>query len=55
MSDLPANVYRVPQRRFDAIPSSPWAYWVSAAIVNLFENEAFSSLGESYPIDSRFA
>jgi len=25
---LPPNVYRVAQRRFDAIPGSPWVYWV---------------------------
>lgn len=31
------NVYRVAQRRFDAIPGSPWVYWVSDGIRSLFE------------------
>ncbi len=34
---LPPNVYRLPQRRFDAIPGSPWVYWVSDGIRRLFE------------------
>ena len=36
-SALPPNVYRVAQRRFDAIPGSPWVYWVSDGIRALFE------------------
>ena len=38
MTDLPPNVYRVTQRRFDAIPGSPWVYWVSDNIRDLFES-----------------
>jgi len=37
MSDLPANVYRVAQRRFDAIPGAPWVYWVTDSLRRLFE------------------
>ena len=33
---FPANVYRVPQRAFDAIPASPWFYWFPAGIRRLF-------------------
>lgn len=40
MTDLPANVYRLPQRRFDAIPGAPWVYWVQDSIQNLFEKGA---------------
>lgn len=38
------NLYRVAQRRFDAIPGSPWVYWVSDLIRTLFET--FHNLGE---------
>jgi hypothetical protein len=38
MTDLSANVYRLPQRRFDAIPGAPWVYWVSSAIRDQFES-----------------
>ena len=34
---LSPNVYRVAQRRFDAIPGSPWVYWVSDGVRSLFE------------------
>ena len=34
---LPPNVYRVARRRFDAIPGSPWVYWVSDSLRGLFE------------------
>lgn len=44
MSELPPNVYRVAQRRFDAIPGSPWVYWVSDSIRELFER--LPSLGQ---------
>jgi hypothetical protein len=37
MSDLPANVYRVAQRRFDAISGSPWVYWISGGLRGLFD------------------
>ena len=37
MSELPPHVYRVAQRRFDAIPGGPWVYWVSDSIRALFE------------------
>jgi len=37
MSDLPAKVYRVAQRRFDAISGSPWVYWVTDGLRRLFE------------------
>jgi len=36
-TDLPLNVYRLPQRRFDVIPGAPWVYWVSDTIHALFE------------------
>jgi hypothetical protein len=29
--------YRVAQRRFDAIPGSPWVYWISNSLRRLFE------------------
>lgn len=35
--ELPPNVYRVPQRVFDAIPGAPWVYWVSEIVRSLFE------------------
>jgi hypothetical protein len=34
---LPPNVYRVAQRRFDAIPGSPWVYWIPQVLVDAFE------------------
>ncbi len=40
---LPANVYRLPQAEFDAVPGSPWAYWVDDHIRHLFS--IFPSLG----------
>lgn len=33
---LPPNVYRLAQKEFDAIPGSPWVYWASSKIRNLF-------------------
>jgi hypothetical protein len=36
-SNLPPNVYRVAQRRFDAIPTAPWVYWVPEQVRCLFE------------------
>ena len=47
---LPPNVYRVAQRRFDAIPGSPWVYWVSDAITRLF-GESYHCLADVSPID----
>jgi len=44
MTDLPPNVYRVRQRDFDAIPGSPWVYWVGDPIRALFTQ--LSSLRE---------
>ncbi len=38
------SVYRVPQRRFDAIPGSPWVYWITDSIRALFET--LPSLGD---------
>lgn len=38
MTDLPANVYRLPQRRFDAIPGAPWVYWLSNSTLEAFED-----------------
>jgi len=32
-----SNRYAVAQRRFDAIPGSPWAYWVKESIRQVFE------------------
>jgi len=37
MTNLPPNVYTLPQRCFEAIPGSPWVYWVSDSIRDLFE------------------
>jgi hypothetical protein len=37
MTDLPANVYRVKQRDFTAIPREPWVYWIPDDLRNLFE------------------
>lgn len=34
---FPINVHLVAQRRFDAIPGSPWVYWVSESLRALFE------------------
>jgi len=42
---LPANVYRLAQRRFDAIPGSPWVYWVSDNLHRVFEET--QGLGDS--------
>jgi hypothetical protein len=33
---LPANVYRLEQKDFDAIPGSPWVYWISNKLRTLF-------------------
>jgi len=38
------NVYRLPQRAFDAIPGSPWVYWIPDSLRRLFEE--LPSLGE---------
>jgi hypothetical protein len=37
VTDLPANVYRVKQRDFTAIPREPWVYWIPDDLRNLFE------------------
>ena len=37
MTDLPPNVYRVRQRDFDAIPGSPWVYWIPDSLRTLFK------------------
>jgi hypothetical protein len=37
MTDLLANVYRLPQRAFDAIPGAPWVYWIPDGLRRLFE------------------
>jgi len=41
---LPPNTHRVAQRAFDAIPGSPWAYWIPDGLRRLFEE--LPSLGE---------
>jgi len=41
---LPPNVHRVAQRRFDAIPRSPWVYWITDGLRRLFET--LPALGE---------
>lgn len=50
MTDLPPNVYRVAQHRFDAIPGSPWIYWVSDIVRQLFGRlpalETWARLGQ---------
>jgi len=47
MTDLPANVYRVKQRDFNAIPRSPWVYWLSPQIRDLFErNVGFENVAD---------
>ena len=33
---LPINVYRLPQAEFDAIPGSPWVYWLKDSLRTLF-------------------
>jgi hypothetical protein len=41
------HTYRVAQRRFDAIPKSPWVYWLSPNIYDLFENrERFENMAD---------
>lgn len=37
MTNFPPNVYRVRQRDFDAIPGSPWVYWIPDGLRELFE------------------
>ena len=37
MSDLPSNVYRLPQRAFDAIPGALWVYWLPDGLRRLHE------------------
>ncbi|HNT24179.1 MAG TPA: hypothetical protein PKM21_07435 [Anaerolineales bacterium] len=44
---LPSNVYRLPQADFDAIPGSPWVYWIQPIVRKVFEN--LSSLKEVVP------
>jgi len=41
---LPPNVYRVAQRRFDAIPGAPWVYALPGSIYAVFES--FAPFGE---------
>lgn len=36
---LPPNVYRVAQHRFDAVPRSPWVYWLPERVRQIFETE----------------
>jgi len=49
MTDLPPNVYRIPQCTFDAIPGSPWVYWIPEGLRRLFEE--LPSLGEvAHPV-----
>jgi len=38
MTDLPANVYRVRQRDFTAIPREPWVYWIPDDIRKIFND-----------------
>jgi hypothetical protein len=47
MADLPSNVYRVRQRDFDAIPGSPWVYWIPDGLRELFET--LPRLGDMAP------
>lgn len=47
MTDLPPNVYRVRQRDFDAIPGSPWVYWIPDGLRELFET--LPKLGDVAP------
>jgi hypothetical protein len=46
-TNLPAKVYRLPQYRFGVIPGSPWVYWVSDDILELFRK--YPLLGEISP------
>jgi hypothetical protein len=47
MNDLPANVYRVHQRDFTAIPREPWVYWIPNDLRELFER--LQALGDIAP------
>ena len=47
MNDLPANVYRVPQRDFAAIPGNPWVYWMPKGLRGVFER--LPKLGDISP------
>ena len=43
-----SNTYQVAQRRFDAIPGSPWLYWMSESLRTLFESlGSLSQVAES--------
>ena len=42
-----SSTYRVPQRAFDAIPGSPWVYWIPYGLRNLFET--LPKLGDISP------
>lgn len=46
MTDLPPNVYRVRQRDFDAIPGSPWVYWIPARSREIFDT--YPKIGETH-------
>jgi hypothetical protein len=35
-NELPPNVYRLQQQDFDAIPGSPWVYWIDESMRKLF-------------------
>ena len=37
---LPPNVYRVAQRRFDAIPGNQWVYSLPSRVYEIFEGYA---------------
>jgi len=42
-----SHTYRVAQHRFDAIPGSPWVYWLSSKIRSLFEgNQRFGDIAD---------
>ena len=47
MTNLPANVYRVKQRDFTAIPREPWVYWISIAVRQAFrEHISFGDIAD---------
>jgi len=43
-----SNTHRVAQRRFDAIPGSPWVYWMNERVRGLFEiSNSLAEIAES--------
>ncbi len=48
MTALPPNTYRLAQSQFNAIPGSPWVYWITPGLRRLFTGNP--ALGENVQV-----